>query len=293
VTKVERRAKHGIVIDSETGEITETNKRKSQRMSTVLNRTATFNKYVKDTQEKKVLDVLSSHSRLVNQDKATKKSKTKSRPPTQDELMRRALDMEEGNMAQHRDYLVIEEEKRRRARVVRPTVEGPLLRWVSKTGEESVLIAADAPPHPSIPTQNTNASYQYYRWDQAPGPSQFTSNPQQPYGLQRPKLPISQPAYANWSGRSVHDDSAPAPAPLHLSSAPVPKEKVEKNYVVIETRQSESAPLPTWKQTMEAMFGDHVKWDEVKVYSGKNRPLCMHSSSSPGSSLTIAVFSAT
>jgi len=24
---------------------------------------------------------------------------------------------------------------------------------------------------------------------------------------------------------------------------------------------------------MEAMFGDHVKWEEVRVYVGKNRPL--------------------
>lgn len=180
-------------------------------------------------------------------------------------------------MVQHRDYLVLEEEKRKRARVVRPTVEGPLLRWVSKTEEESVLITADVPFHPSTSIPNMRANSQYYRWDQAPGPSQFTSNPQQPYGLDHPELLTSQSAYSNWSGRSVHDGSAPVPALLHVPSAPVPKEKVERNYVVIETRQSESAPLPTWKQTMEAMFGDHVKWDEVKVYSGKNRPLCMYS----------------
>lgn len=25
---------------------------------------------------------------------------------------------------------------------------------------------------------------------------------------------------------------------------------------------------------MEGMFGDHVKWEEIKVYSAKNRPTC-------------------
>ena len=51
---------------------------------------------------------------------------------SQAELIQQALDTEEGNIKEHRDYLIQEEEKRRRARVVRMAVTGPLVRWVSK-----------------------------------------------------------------------------------------------------------------------------------------------------------------
>lgn len=51
-------------------------------------------------------------------------------------------------------------------------------------------------------------------------------------------------------------------------------ETVTKNYVIHELAQQTGAPKPTWAENMQAMFGDHVKWDEVKAYVGKNRPLC-------------------
>ncbi|KAJ3574987.1 hypothetical protein NP233_g1393 [Leucocoprinus birnbaumii] len=50
-------------------------------------------------------------------------------------------------------------------------------------------------------------------------------------------------------------------------------EKVTKNYVVVENDQREGIAKPPWKDMMKAMFGDHVKWDELKVLSGKGRPL--------------------
>jgi hypothetical protein len=56
---------------------------------------------------------------------------------SQAEYIALALEMEEGNVAQHRDYLSIEEEKRRRAKPVRPTVQGPLVRWVSRIEHEN------------------------------------------------------------------------------------------------------------------------------------------------------------
>jgi hypothetical protein len=49
----ESKARRGIIINPETGEVTETNKRKSQRLSTVMNRSATVSRIVKDAQEKK------------------------------------------------------------------------------------------------------------------------------------------------------------------------------------------------------------------------------------------------
>ena len=46
-------------------------------------------------------------------------------------------------------------------------------------------------------------------------------------------------------------------------------EKVGKNYLV---HDQGSKKKPTWKQSMQAIFGKEVKWDEVKYYSTKNRP---------------------
>jgi len=69
---------------------------------------------------------------------------------------------------------------------------------------------------------------------------------------------------------SQSDDSADA-------SQPVPKlrtEEVTKNYVIHENSQDESATRPPWKDTMAAMFGDHVKWEDVKAYVSRGRPLC-------------------
>ena len=60
----------------------------------------------------------------------------------------RALSMEEGNIEEHKNYLTLEEEKRRKARVVRTNVQGPLLRWVSKKEEEIVLVQPPPPPAP-------------------------------------------------------------------------------------------------------------------------------------------------
>jgi hypothetical protein len=60
------------------------------------------------------------------------------RAQTQDELIARALDMEEGNIFEHRNYLFVEEEKRKRALAVRTAISGPLLRWVSRCETRSV-----------------------------------------------------------------------------------------------------------------------------------------------------------
>lgn len=67
---------------------------------------------------------------------------------TQDELIARALDMEEGNIVEHRNYLFDEEEKRKRAHAVRTTISGPLLRSVSR--RETILVPAEAQAPPGM-----------------------------------------------------------------------------------------------------------------------------------------------
>jgi vacuolar protein sorting-associated protein 72 len=67
-------------------------------------------------------------------------------------------------------------------------------------------------------------------------------------------------------------DSVDAPQPAY-SHKPC-TEEVSKNYVIHETSQDESATRPLWKDTMAAMFGDHVKWEDLKAYVSRGRPLC-------------------
>lgn len=51
-------------------------------------------------------------------------------------------------------------------------------------------------------------------------------------------------------------------------------EEVSKNYIVHEISQDETVTRPPWKDTMAAMFGDHVKWEDMKSYVSRGRPLC-------------------
>jgi len=179
---------------------------------------------------------------------------------TQDELISYALDNEEGNLVDHRDYLKLEEEKRKRARVVRATIDGPLLRWISKG--EDVKIAAEPTPPP--PPQVATFSYTY-------GSQLFLSNTQTPAGSSS-SIPnvnspsVSQPA----SSTSV---SAPPPPPPPPPPPIERTERVTQNYVVHELGQFANVPKPTWGDTMEAMFGDHVQWEDLRIFVGKNRPL--------------------
>ncbi|GLB36708.1 putative YL1 nuclear protein [Lyophyllum shimeji] len=359
-----RRVSLDVPVDAETGEVmpldkaSPKKKRHSQRKHTVLNTSAAVAR-MKESEEKKAA--------------MPKKVKTESRAYTQAELIARALDNEEGNLVEHRDYLKIEEEKRRRARVVRTAVEGPLIRWISK-GEE-VKVIVPAPPAPAfVPTRapyayvpyNTSGSTAYgqstpYTYSAgvyphmasgsysflstASGASTSTttavpsSNPlasqpaiqpvmqtNAPSTAQLPSLqspePTSQPTIQPESQSMTQPASQPTAQPstqattrptfqsipqpttsmtqyqatnynpylAQLQAAasgnlpmwppppPPPRpteriEKVAKNYVVHELGQEEGVSKPPWSETMGAMFGDHVKWDEVKIYTGKGRPL--------------------
>jgi len=62
---------------------------------------------------------------------------------TQDELIARALDTEEGNILERHNYLHLEE-KRARVRVVRQSITGPVLRWISK--KEHVKVPVPVQP---------------------------------------------------------------------------------------------------------------------------------------------------
>lgn len=269
-----------------------------------------------------------------------KKMKIETRRYTQGELIALALDTEEGNIVEHRDYLKNEAEKRKRARVVRTTIEGPLLRWISKKEEIKVAV----PPPPTPPAFNYPPSLSLYRgaystsghlftpmaYSYTTGTTHYPVNvassltqpraaaaspsSQQPimtttqfHAYQRymdpaysafpmwpPALPGQQQAsyYQTPASTSTVQTpiatSATAPPPSGNSAPSIVQqqtqqpvsepetrlETITKNYLVHELAQHKNTPKPSWTDTMESMFGDHVKWDEVKVFVGKNRPLC-------------------
>ncbi|KAI0683332.1 YL1 nuclear protein-domain-containing protein [Cytidiella melzeri] len=241
-SKMNRRVSLGAVVDAETGAVLESGKRKSLRRHTMLNSSMTEIR-AKDEKEKR-----SSMPR---------KAKVKTQAPTQDELIARALDMEDGNIKEHRDYLQIEEEKRKRARVVRTAVEGRLIRWVSKTEEVTVLVQPPAPA--PIP------SYAYPYSPAPPGYVSYGQGPPAPYSSSTTQPSTSPMTFVN------------LPYTAQATAPPLPPlERIEftsKNYVVHESSQTEGAAKPQWNDTMTAMFGDHVRWDALKVYTGKGRPL--------------------
>ncbi|KAF5382795.1 hypothetical protein D9757_007318 [Collybiopsis confluens] len=97
-------------------------KRSSKRQTTIQNTTDTVKRY------------LISESKILSQPRKKIKRHHKY---TQAELIARALDTEEGNLIDHRDYLRVEREKREmRARRGKVRVEPPLLKFVSRVEEE-------------------------------------------------------------------------------------------------------------------------------------------------------------
>lgn len=187
---------------------------------------------------------------------------------TQAELIARALDTEGGNIIEHRDYLEQEEEKRRRARVVRKALNGPILKWVSRIEDEKVPVEPLRPPQASTSTAIPGPSHLASTNGSAPStdaPGGFTTF--QGYStipiISMPPLPpipnVSPAQYL----------PAPVQPPPQAQTV-----RVNKNYLVHELDQQQGTPKPSWNDTMETIFGDHVDWPDVKVYSTKNRPLC-------------------
>ena len=81
------------------------------------------------------------------------------------------------------------------------------------------------------------------------------------------------------SGNPNTTSPVPQPGDSVDASQPVYSHKprtedVSKNYIIHENSQDGSATRPLWKDTMAAMFGDHVKWEDLKAYVSRGRPLC-------------------
>ncbi|KAJ6544854.1 YL1 nuclear protein-domain-containing protein [Mycena vulgaris] len=290
--KPKRRVALGGAVNAATGEaILErseghrpTAHRQSMRKHTVLNTSLTETR-LKRSEEKKAAQV-------------PKKPRAQVRTVSQAELIARALDAEEGNIVEHRDYLKLEEEKRRRARVVRPAVEGPLVRWVSRVEEVKVVV----PPPPVYGygyagyLGGSSGGFMFPAYQPTTGGPSNANNPVNnsfPTSTNQPSISPSIPPNNPISSQPLYRPSAMPYIP-YAPPAPVTRtEKVARNYVVHEEMQGPEIPppntpaarsfnhrsqnastlKPAWGATMTALFGSHVNWEEVKVYAGKGRPL--------------------
>lgn len=204
---------------------------------------------------------------------------------------------------EHKNYLQLEEEKRKRARVTKTAISGPLVRWVSRHEEVKVVIQPPAPP-PAAPTPaNTShplASYaafgypysyayrpgstysDYLRFHQAYSQGLYSKSGSgdtqtQPSAPQQEAGSAVAPMVSTTTTTSASSAATLATQQLAASQQPQPIEKMEtvaKNYVVHELGQHDGIRKANWTETMKAMFGDHVRWDEAKVYTGKGRPMC-------------------
>ncbi|TCD63095.1 hypothetical protein EIP91_005999 [Steccherinum ochraceum] len=306
--RLKRKVSMGVAVDAETGEVIpgapsengegeageDESRRRSKRKHTVDSRTAHIERLRKEVEEKKTA--------------TPKKVKAKGPPPTQEELMKRAMDMEAGNVEEHTNYLTNEEERRRKARRIREAVDGPLLRWVSKAEKVKVIVEAPAPapppPAPPAPTlirpassggHPTTMSYQYgYSYPNMPSSSTPASQPHTPYSPSsyypyalvqspHPSAPgtpptSSQPTFIyHYPAQPAPQAPVPASGPAAATVPPPPPvhrmETVAKSYIVHELDQEDDPPKPTWGETMTAMFGNHVNWEEMEYFFGKNRPM--------------------
>ncbi|KAG1741783.1 YL1 nuclear protein-domain-containing protein [Suillus paluster] len=276
--KLKRRVSLGVAVNAETGEVIEggTRQRQSQRSHTIMNTSATVNR-MKDAEEKRAT--------------IPKKARIVTKAPTQDELIARALDTEEGNIIEHRDYLKLEEEKRARARVVRTALEGPVLRWISRKEQVKVEVMPPAPSPAQYPSQY-GFVYNPHQGTSYSGTQTYHSPfrayvPAQPNAIQAPEASsAASQGLAATSQPQLQPSTPSANIPSQPSyyyypvqpppALPPAQERVDnvcRNYVVHELSQEPSAAKPPWKDTMSAMFGDEVKWDEVRVFTGKQRPL--------------------
>jgi len=122
------------------------------------------------------------------------------------------------------------------------------------------------PPYPFY-------SYPYYS-SQVQPQAPYTSYNGPYYGY-----PPSSSHYSSQGGRP-HLQLQP---PQHIARKTVQKQT--KNYVEILLDEKVDKK-PSWKETMDSLFGTHVDWENVRVYIGKNRPIARQSQTCPITGLT-------
>ncbi|ESK93660.1 hypothetical protein Moror_1477 [Moniliophthora roreri MCA 2997] len=297
-------------ISTRRGKTASSGKRQSKRTHTVMNTSATFERMKKSEQQKAL--------------QAPKKSKGEARAFTQGELIARALDNEEGNLVEHRDYLEHEEEKRKRARISRETIKGPLVRWISKS--EAVKVSVESETryqygYSYATTSSTPGAVSYGQYTFSATPAYYRTGTSQddsvlslcPSGVAAAPPNDDRQSTGNTSNTQLQPQTTVEQCPPSIKQLPASEttstaptqsaqtpvfntftasfqtrvpdqpvitqtkviertETINKNYLIHELGQQKDTSKPQWSDTMAALFGDQVKWEDVKVYTGKSRP---------------------
>ncbi|GJJ13860.1 hypothetical protein Clacol_008117 [Clathrus columnatus] len=219
-TRSNRRVSLGQTIDAETGEVMETPlaKRQSTRESTRINRQELQSR-LKDAENRRV-------SLTKRPPKEVKRRKT------QADLIAAALDLEEENIKSHREYLAVEEERRRKARVVKPVTVGPKVRWRSRIEDVAVTVYDTVPaPHPTVYPPRP------------PWPSPYT--PGAPYTPYIPTLPGQSPAQSPFLYAAYNIPPPPVSAPATTTpQIPVPPPQPQVSTTTTSAPASADPPPP-------------------------------------------------
>ncbi|KAJ3997085.1 YL1 nuclear protein-domain-containing protein [Lentinula boryana] len=186
---------HNSESEAEEGTVRTRTKRSSKRQTTIQNTTDTVKRYLKSEQQKAL--------------HPSRKRSGNNRRPTQSELLARALDTEEGNLVDHRDYLKNEEEKRQmRNKRDQVTVSGPLLRWVSRAEEFKVEVVEEKEKEERPPGATPEYVYNPYLYT-LHSASAYTSQPSLPASTSSVESSSTSMALKNWALRTPSTSTTP------------------------------------------------------------------------------------
>ena len=121
------------------------------------------------------------------------------------------------------------------------------------------------PSAPTTPQQYANQyyPYSYYNLQAQPPHSQY-----QPYG----------PYYASQPQQNLYTPGQPSltlTATLESTNSTQDGGEAGENLCRAPLNEEQLQERLGWRETMDALFGKHADWDNVKVYIGKNRPNCV------------------
>ena len=222
---------------------------------------------------------------------------------TQDELIAAALEEEERNKEDLRDWLRKEDEKRELRRVGRKRVRGPRWTWVSRTvgrvveevdddvakmaAQRSATTPIAATPAPVDTPGNAGVDTPAETPGETPGETPAETPGQTPaetpveptMTLKGPAAGQGKPSDPPASARPAPAASTPSVSNPWTSAAPTqppaddpPTENAihnlyARNYIIL-------SQIPGGlKSELELVLGDHVQWDNVKYIPHRNRPI--------------------
>ncbi|KAJ3751220.1 YL1 nuclear protein-domain-containing protein [Lentinula detonsa] len=286
---------HNSESEAEEGTVRTRTKRSSKRQTTIQNTTDTVKRYLKSEQQKAL--------------QPSRKRSGNNRRPTQSELLARALDTEEGNLVDHRDYLKNEEEKRQmRNKRDQVTVSGPLLKWVSRVEESKIEVVEEKEKEERPPSATPEYVYNPYLYT-LHSASAYTSQPSWPASTSSVERSSISTTPKDWALRTPSTSttpistsapySTPYPYPTQYNPSSTlnsnPTLSVDSNTLQLHPTAGTAAPSSTSKNppislltpTSTATISQNLQYPQYSIPYGYHIPstpaLIPTSASTPGS----------